>query len=104
MEPPIRTVDLGSKCLPLGRAGALSPGVDKSRANTHCKLRTPYSEVLAERKPVVAEDFLAAKRAYAMHVCGGVAASLSEESEFSTGHCSGTRVLISFTATEGSAP
>lgn len=54
----------------------------------------------------MADNFLAqaAKRAYAMHVCGGVAASLSEESELSTEHCSRTRVLISFTAIEGSTP
>lgn len=54
----------------------------------------------------MADNFLAqaAKRAYAMHVCGGVAASLSEESELSTEYCSGTRVLINFTAIEGSTP
>jgi hypothetical protein len=39
-EPPIRTVDLGWKYLPLGRARALSPGVDNNRAKAHCKLRT----------------------------------------------------------------
>lgn len=49
--------------------------------NRHCKLRPASSEVPTERNPVVADDSLAAKPAYAMHVCGGVAARLSEESE-----------------------